>query len=126
MHLPHTHTHFTLNSNRNVPRSDCSPNGDPKYLDTSLIFFFINVFNIPGLRSNFQSIEHTSLLLNLIFFSSPKHSCLRQLTVVPSLFPPTSSILILPPKLDVAQRFNLLSCPRSLIFRVFHRLASTQ
>ncbi|MPC76536.1 hypothetical protein E2C01_070953 [Portunus trituberculatus] len=40
---------------RNIPRSDCSFVGDPKYLDTSLNFFFINFFNIRSLRSNFQS-----------------------------------------------------------------------
>ncbi|MPC28450.1 hypothetical protein E2C01_021655 [Portunus trituberculatus] len=50
---------------RNVPRSDCSLIDDPKCLDTSLNFFFINFCNI--------------------FFSSPKHSCLRQLTVAPSV-----------------------------------------
>ncbi|MPC22021.1 hypothetical protein E2C01_015027 [Portunus trituberculatus] len=42
----------------------------------------------------------TSPLLNLIF-SSMKHSCLRQLTVAPFLFPPTFSILIFVPKLEI-------------------------
>ncbi|MPC33121.1 hypothetical protein E2C01_026464 [Portunus trituberculatus] len=87
---------------RNVPRSDSSLDNDPNYLDTSLNFFYINFCNIRSLRPNFQSVERgtTSPLLNLIF-SSPKHSCLRQLTVAP-LFPPTFSILIFVPKLDVA------------------------
>ncbi|MPC71842.1 hypothetical protein E2C01_066132 [Portunus trituberculatus] len=44
----------------------------------------------------------TSPLLNLIFFSSPKHSCLRHLTVAPSLFSPTFSIIIFVLKLDIA------------------------
>ncbi|MPC58003.1 hypothetical protein E2C01_051995 [Portunus trituberculatus] len=44
----------------------------------------------------------TSPLLNLTFFSSPKHRCLRLLTVAPSLFPNTLSILIFIPKADVA------------------------
>ncbi|MPC88504.1 hypothetical protein E2C01_083410 [Portunus trituberculatus] len=43
---------------KNVPISDCSLVGDPKYLETSLNFFFINFCNIRGLRSNFQSVEH--------------------------------------------------------------------
>ncbi|MPC93181.1 hypothetical protein E2C01_088303 [Portunus trituberculatus] len=33
---------------RNVPRSDCSLVGDPKCLDTSLNFYFINFCNIRG------------------------------------------------------------------------------
>ncbi|MPC45702.1 hypothetical protein E2C01_039408 [Portunus trituberculatus] len=43
---------------RNVPRSNCSLHYDPKCLDTSLNFFYINFCNIWGLRSNFQSVEH--------------------------------------------------------------------
>ncbi|MPC59382.1 hypothetical protein E2C01_053401 [Portunus trituberculatus] len=43
---------------RNVPRLDSSLNNNPKCLDTSLNFFFINFCNIHGLRSNFQSVEH--------------------------------------------------------------------
>ncbi|MPC69598.1 hypothetical protein E2C01_063828 [Portunus trituberculatus] len=47
---------------RNVPRSDCSPDGDPKYLDTSLDIFFINFCIILSLRSNFQFVRnHLSL-----------------------------------------------------------------
>ena len=42
----------------NVPRSDCSPGIDPKWLDTPLTFFSISFCNIRGLRSNFQSVEH--------------------------------------------------------------------
>ncbi|MPC97305.1 hypothetical protein E2C01_092614 [Portunus trituberculatus] len=81
----------------NVPRSDASFSDDPKCLDTSLNFFYINFCNIRGLRF--------SPLLNLISFSSQKHSCLRQLTVAPSLFPPTFSIFIFVPKLDVASMY---------------------
>ncbi|MPC34977.1 hypothetical protein E2C01_028384 [Portunus trituberculatus] len=33
---------------RNVPMSDCSLVGDPKCLDTSLNFFYINFCNIRG------------------------------------------------------------------------------
>ncbi|MPC57831.1 putative all-trans-retinol 13,14-reductase [Portunus trituberculatus] len=33
---------------RNVPRLDCSLGDDPKYLDTSLNFFFYNFCNIRG------------------------------------------------------------------------------
>ncbi|MPC44825.1 hypothetical protein E2C01_038505 [Portunus trituberculatus] len=43
---------------RNVPMLDCSLNDDPKCLDTSLNFFYINFCNIHGLRYNFQSVEH--------------------------------------------------------------------
>ncbi|MPC41041.1 hypothetical protein E2C01_034621 [Portunus trituberculatus] len=34
------------------------PVDDPKCLDTSLNFFFINFCNIRGLRSNFPSVEN--------------------------------------------------------------------
>ncbi|MPD02458.1 hypothetical protein E2C01_098042 [Portunus trituberculatus] len=37
----------------NVPRSDASLSDDPKCLDTSLKFFYINFCNIRGLRYNF-------------------------------------------------------------------------
>ncbi|MPC21657.1 hypothetical protein E2C01_014649 [Portunus trituberculatus] len=73
----------------------------PKCHDTSLNFFYINFCNISGLRSNFN-LWNTTSLINFIFFSTPKHNCLRQLTVAPALFPPTFSILIFVPKLDVA------------------------
>ncbi|MPC88755.1 hypothetical protein E2C01_083675 [Portunus trituberculatus] len=82
--------------------SDTSPVKDPNCLDTSLNFFYINFCNIRSLRSNFNLWNTTSPLLNLILFSSLKHSCLRQLTVAPSLFPPTFSVLIFIPKQDVA------------------------
>ncbi|MPC21850.1 hypothetical protein E2C01_014852 [Portunus trituberculatus] len=44
--------------NINVPRSDFSSNSDPKCLDTSLNLLFIHLYNIPCLKSNFQSVEH--------------------------------------------------------------------
>ncbi|MPC34376.1 hypothetical protein E2C01_027762 [Portunus trituberculatus] len=50
---------------RNVPRSDSSLDNDPKSLDTSLNFFYINFSNISGLRSSFQSVEQH------LFFSKP-------------------------------------------------------
>ncbi|MPC66011.1 hypothetical protein E2C01_060154 [Portunus trituberculatus] len=40
---------------RNAPRSDCPLVSDPKCLGTSINFFYINLCNIRGLRSNFQS-----------------------------------------------------------------------
>ncbi|MPC31624.1 hypothetical protein E2C01_024919 [Portunus trituberculatus] len=43
---------------RNVPRPDCSLLGEPRCLNTSLNFFFINFFNIRDLRYHFQSVEH--------------------------------------------------------------------
>ncbi|MPC65174.1 hypothetical protein E2C01_059305 [Portunus trituberculatus] len=43
---------------RNVPRSDCHLVSDPKCLNISLNFFYINLCNIRSLRSNFQSVEH--------------------------------------------------------------------
>ncbi|MPD05623.1 hypothetical protein E2C01_101375 [Portunus trituberculatus] len=43
---------------RNVQRSGSSLGYHPKYLDTSLNFFYINFCNIRGHRSNFQSAEH--------------------------------------------------------------------
>ncbi|MPC25897.1 hypothetical protein E2C01_019021 [Portunus trituberculatus] len=61
---------------RNVPRSDCSPGGDPKCLDTSLDFFFINFCNIRSLRSDFQSVEHhlSSTKLHLLFLNETQLS----------------------------------------------------
>ncbi|MPC12805.1 hypothetical protein E2C01_005515 [Portunus trituberculatus] len=43
---------------RTVPRSNCSLSDDPKCLDTSISFFFINFCNIRSLGSNFQYVEH--------------------------------------------------------------------
>ncbi|MPC56681.1 hypothetical protein E2C01_050646 [Portunus trituberculatus] len=43
---------------RNVLKLDCFLEDNPKYLDTSLIFFYTNFCNIRDLRSNFQSVEH--------------------------------------------------------------------
>ncbi|MPC18423.1 hypothetical protein E2C01_011308 [Portunus trituberculatus] len=100
MHLPHTYTLHSKLEIRNVPRSDCSLGGDLKCFETSLDFF-INFCNISGLRSNFQSVEHHLFSTNLIFFSSPKHSFLRQPTVAPFLFLSIFSILIFVTKLDV-------------------------
>ncbi|MPC46953.1 hypothetical protein E2C01_040685 [Portunus trituberculatus] len=42
----------------NVPRLNSSLDDDPKCLDTSLNFFYINFCNTHGLTSNFQSVEH--------------------------------------------------------------------
>ncbi|MPC20077.1 hypothetical protein E2C01_013007 [Portunus trituberculatus] len=52
---------------RNVPRSDCSLNDNPKCLDTSLNFY-INICNIRSLRSNFQSVEHHLFSTKLLLF----------------------------------------------------------
>ncbi|MPC24982.1 hypothetical protein E2C01_018077 [Portunus trituberculatus] len=43
---------------RNVPRSDCFLDNNPKSLDISLNFSYINFCNIRSLRSNFESVEH--------------------------------------------------------------------
>ncbi|MPC62917.1 hypothetical protein E2C01_057007 [Portunus trituberculatus] len=43
---------------RNAPWTNCSLGGDPKCLDTSLDFFFINFCNIRGHRCNLKSVEH--------------------------------------------------------------------
>ncbi|MPC08760.1 hypothetical protein E2C01_001352 [Portunus trituberculatus] len=83
------------------PSGEGTKNNDPKCLDTSLDFFFINFCNIRGLRSNFQSVEHhLSSPKPHILFLTETH--LPEATVPPSLFPPTFSILIFVPKLDVA------------------------
>ncbi|MPC45708.1 hypothetical protein E2C01_039414 [Portunus trituberculatus] len=91
---------------KNVPRTDSSLNNDPKCLDTSLNFFYSNFATFADLDLIFNLRNTTSPLLNLIFFSSPKHSCLRQLTVAPSLSPPTFSIFIFIPKLDVVSMYT--------------------
>ncbi|MPC28296.1 hypothetical protein E2C01_021497 [Portunus trituberculatus] len=79
MHLPDTHTHtlhLEFKIKKNVPRSDCSLVGDPKCLDISLNFFFINFCNIRSLRSNFQSVEHhlSSIKPYLLFFTETQLS----------------------------------------------------
>ncbi|MPC41182.1 hypothetical protein E2C01_034767 [Portunus trituberculatus] len=58
---------------RNVPWSDCSLGSDPKCLDTSLNLFSLTyaIFAVLDLWNT------TFPLLKLIFFSSPKYSCLR-------------------------------------------------
>ncbi|MPC88977.1 hypothetical protein E2C01_083905 [Portunus trituberculatus] len=61
---------------KNVPRSYASLSDDHKCLDISLNFFYNNFCNIRGFRSNFQSVEHHLSSTKVIFFSSPKHSCL--------------------------------------------------
>ncbi|MPC56761.1 hypothetical protein E2C01_050727 [Portunus trituberculatus] len=43
---------------RNVSRLNSSLDDDPKCLETSLNVFYINLCNICGLGSNFQSVEH--------------------------------------------------------------------
>ncbi|MPC57526.1 hypothetical protein E2C01_051507 [Portunus trituberculatus] len=85
---------------RNVPKLDCSVDGDHKYLDTFLNFSYINFSNICSLRSNFQSVEHhlsstKPYLLFLTELSQAPDSC---------LFSVLSYILylIFNPKLDVA------------------------
>ncbi|MPC92340.1 hypothetical protein E2C01_087423 [Portunus trituberculatus] len=80
---------------RNVPRSDCSLDDDPKCLDTSLNFFYINLCNIRGHRANFQSVEH-HLSSTKLFLTE------TQLSEAPPLFPSTFCIVIFVPKLDVA------------------------
>ncbi|MPC99867.1 hypothetical protein E2C01_095311 [Portunus trituberculatus] len=112
----------------NVPRSDCSSDSDPKCLDTSLNFFYINFCNIRGLRSHFQSVEHHlySTRPHLLFFT---HSQLSEATdsspfSVPSyfLYPHFSSkagccIYV----------HNDLTCSSAYaLFQNFHHVASTQ
>ncbi|MPC38563.1 hypothetical protein E2C01_032072 [Portunus trituberculatus] len=75
---------------RNVPRSDSFLNDDPKCLDTSLNFFFINFCNIRGLRSNFQSVEYhlSSTKPHLLFLTETQMSEATDITPfsVPSCF----------------------------------------
>ncbi|MPC66030.1 hypothetical protein E2C01_060173 [Portunus trituberculatus] len=61
---------------KSIPRSDCSPGGDSKCLDTSLDFFFINFCKIRGLASNFQSLEHhlSSTKPHLLFLNETQLS----------------------------------------------------
>ncbi|MPD01860.1 hypothetical protein E2C01_097405 [Portunus trituberculatus] len=86
---------------KNVPRSDTSLDNDPKCLDTSLNFFYINFCNMRGLSSNFQSVEHhlSSTKPHLLFLTE------TQLSEATSLFPPTFFIFIFVPKLDVASMY---------------------
>ncbi|MPC28741.1 hypothetical protein E2C01_021952 [Portunus trituberculatus] len=86
----------------NIPRSDCFLDDDPKCLDTSLNFSTLISATFAVLDLIFNLWNTTSPLLNLILFYSQKHSSMRQLTVAPSLSPPTFSILIFAPKLDIA------------------------
>ncbi|MPC89480.1 hypothetical protein E2C01_084431 [Portunus trituberculatus] len=57
-------------------RSDFPLVGNPKCLNTSLNFFFINLYNIRGLRSNFQFVEHhlSSTEPPLLFFTETQLS----------------------------------------------------
>ena len=61
---------------------------------------FVLIFNLWNI---------TSPPLNLIFFSSPKHSCLWTLTADPILFPHTISILNFTPKLAAAYMYAATS-----------------
>ncbi|MPC87602.1 hypothetical protein E2C01_082468 [Portunus trituberculatus] len=99
---------------KNVPRSDASFSDDHKCHDTSLNFFYINFCNIRGLKSNFQSMEHHlfSTKPHLLFLTETQLS--EATDSDPSLFPPTFSILISVPKLDVASI--------DLHFNVHHKL----
>ncbi|MPC66538.1 hypothetical protein E2C01_060687 [Portunus trituberculatus] len=87
---------------KNVPRSDCSLWRPRNVLTPLLTFSSLTsaTFAILDLIFNLQNT--TSPLLNLTFLSSMRQSCLRQQTVAPFLFPPTFSILVFAPKLDVA------------------------
>ncbi|MPC48469.1 hypothetical protein E2C01_042242 [Portunus trituberculatus] len=71
MHLPHIHPSFEkskFKTKMDTPtHASESPSGegtknvpsdDPKCLDISLNFFYINFCNIRSLRSNFQPVEH--------------------------------------------------------------------
>ncbi|MPC89140.1 hypothetical protein E2C01_084073 [Portunus trituberculatus] len=82
---------------KNVPRSDIFLDNDPKCLDTSLNFLYINFCNIRGLKSNFHSVEHhlSFTKLHLLFLKETQLS----------EFPPTFSILFFIPKLDVASMY---------------------
>ncbi|MPC80690.1 hypothetical protein E2C01_075277 [Portunus trituberculatus] len=61
---------------KNVPRLDTFFDNNPKCLDTSLNFFYINFCNIRGLRSNFQSVEHhlSSTKTHLLFLTETQLS----------------------------------------------------
>ncbi|MPC28184.1 hypothetical protein E2C01_021379 [Portunus trituberculatus] len=61
---------------KNVASSDSSPDDDLKCLDTSLNFFNINLCNIRGLRSNFQSVGHNLSFTNphLLFLTETQLS----------------------------------------------------
>ncbi|MPD04999.1 hypothetical protein E2C01_100716 [Portunus trituberculatus] len=100
---------------KNVPMSSAFLDNDPKCLDTSLNFLYINFCNIRGLRSNFHSVEHhlSSTKSHLLFHtetqlseatdSSPffVHSC-----ILYSHFHSKAGCC-------VNVRNDLLSCPRS-------------
>ncbi|MPC59043.1 hypothetical protein E2C01_053058 [Portunus trituberculatus] len=82
----------------NVPRSDSSLDSNPECLDTSLNFFCINFCNTCSLRYNFQPVEHhlSSNKPQLLFLTK------TQLSEAIDRSPPTFSILIFAPKLDIA------------------------
>ncbi|MPC37507.1 hypothetical protein E2C01_030989 [Portunus trituberculatus] len=86
---------------RNALRSDCSLGGDPKCLDTSLNFFFINFCNMRGLRSNFQSVEHhlSSTKSYLLFLTKTQ---LYEASDNSPFYVPSYSVRSFAPKLDVA------------------------
>ncbi|MPC35443.1 hypothetical protein E2C01_028865 [Portunus trituberculatus] len=145
MHLPHTHPSLeTQTSNWRLQIRPQSLLGRPEMSPgrTLLSMATKNVLIPPSTFSSLTSATFatldlifnlwntTSPLLNLIFFSSPKHSCLRQSTVAPFLFPPSFSTLIFAPKLDVASMcattqlalvpalLNLLSSPPSFLHSI--------
>ncbi|MPC43102.1 hypothetical protein E2C01_036739 [Portunus trituberculatus] len=89
---------------KNVPRLDASLNDDLKCLDTSLNFLYINFCNIHALRSNFQSVEHhLSSIKPHLFLTETQLSEATESS--PFSVPPTFSILIFVPKLDVASMY---------------------
>ena len=69
---------------KNVPRMDCSLDGDSRCLDASSNFSYINFCNIHGLDLIFNLWCTTSPPLNLIF-SSPIPSYLKLHTVIPTV-----------------------------------------
>ncbi|MPC59776.1 hypothetical protein E2C01_053804 [Portunus trituberculatus] len=111
MHLPHTHPSIkTQNKKKMSPVLVRGPEmslGRTAHLTTTpdvstpSIFSTLTSATFAVLDLIFNLWNTTSPLLNLIF-SSPKHSCLRQLTVAPFLFSPIFSVLSFVPKLDVA------------------------
>ncbi|MPC26533.1 hypothetical protein E2C01_019676 [Portunus trituberculatus] len=107
MHLPHTHMHASLKiTNKKKWRLQIQRRspfiGPQNVLIPPSTFSSLNSATFAVLDLIFNLWNTTSPLLILIFFSSLKHICLRLLTVAPSMFPPTFSILIFVLKLDVA------------------------
>ncbi|MPD06363.1 hypothetical protein E2C01_102171 [Portunus trituberculatus] len=116
---------------RNVPRKDSSLDNDPKRLETSLNFFYINFFNIRSLRSNFQSVEHhLSSTKPHLFFTE------TQLSEAADSSPISASSYFLYFHFHSKAAFcvyvrndltcSCAHCPYSQIFQVVHHLASTE